>query len=103
MSNKTYADECLERSEKATSGPWEQIGGGAVSTRITTPDEVITVRNTNKPFEDGQFIASARTDVPELAKRLNRAITALKEAAFLLDNDNLLMLADELDEPLEKK
>lgn len=57
----------------------------------------------DKCFNKEKKATKARTDVKELARRLNSATQALKEAAFLLDMDSLLILADELEAPLRKK
>jgi hypothetical protein len=103
MSKKTYADECLERAEKATIGPWiYDLGNGEVETsehRVTIcnragnlerkqdvehrygdeiPLEVIKLLQADNN-DDMEFIAHARTDVPELARRLNEAIRLLKQ------------------------
>lgn len=58
---KTFPEICLERAEKASPGPWEPmhcdyaLGG----------------------FADDKFIARARDDVPELCRRLERAIQTI--------------------------
>lgn len=99
---KTYADECLERAEKATKGPWEyDSGNGEVETvphRIAIcdragnlereqdveyrygdhiPEEALELLKTDN-YDDLEFIAKARTDVPELARRLKLAVNDLR-------------------------
>ncbi len=73
---KTYAQICLDRADKATPGPWEAPEDifpliycdnfqGAIAAGYDTE-------------ENRQFIAHSRTDVVELAKRLEKAIVALR-------------------------
>lgn len=95
---KTYADECLERAEKATEGPWKS--------GVTYHHE-----------QNAKFIAHARTDVPELARRLKKACETIRELAGCLEwlngwsknlgTDpfviNLFKFADELEAMPEEK
>lgn len=66
MKSKPYADTCLERASMATEGPWKVI--------------------TCKSLEDADFICEARTDVPELARRLKKACEALR--AYCTEKQN---------------
>ena len=86
---KTYADECLERAEKATEGPWTATSdweAWAVASLNAHTDVVGTLSRAYRipsrkhlgcELRDADFIANARTDVPELARRLKRAIDLL--------------------------
>lgn len=78
---KTYADTCIERAEKAPSGPWRDDKG----TLFMPSGECFYLRCL--PFDSTyqnimQLIAHARTDVPELARRLQRACEVLRDACF---------------------
>lgn len=88
---KTYPDESLERAEKATEGPWE-----ASCDTVSVPDQVICYTHNN----DEEFIAHARTDVPELARRLKRACDFLR---FVDGTTTAINMAKELEAPLEGK
>lgn len=92
----TYADECLARASRATPGPWKANG------------------NEVKPIfcdccawcsETAEFIAHARTDVVELAKRLKKACDELRAAipriedGFMWYEKELLALAERLEAP----
>lgn len=94
---KTYADECLERAEKATEGPWESS-----CDNVATSDFHICATYNN----DEEFIAHARTDVPELAKRLKIALKELRRAAYAIDNEDyasqFTSIVHELEAPLDK-
>ncbi len=73
---KTYADQCLERAEKATKGPWKA--------------------GHSYHFEkNAEFIAHSRTDVPELARRLKKACDLL--GALKCGHYDTEWLADELE------
>lgn len=103
---KTYPDQCLERSEKATEGPWVTNGGSAIiATDVCGQFGISSIRKKKpKRKQDFTFIAHARTDVPELARRLKKACDALKDAYNLqLHPSNLQDIADELESPLEDK
>lgn len=81
MINKTYADECLERAGKATEGPWSWYRESVLSSKVS-PSCVLSTDGYNNNYDaesgDREFIAHARTDVPELARRLKLAIEILK-------------------------
>lgn len=78
---KPYADTCLERADKATEGPWstleEENEVHAIKFVDNGGDPLHIAQWINEP-ENAEFIAYARTDVPELAKRLKRALEALR-------------------------
>jgi len=89
----TYSDQCLERASKTTPGPWKYDYGNwevecdnlesdayrdAVCYVASIRDGIYDRTNPVDPTDDAEFIAHARTDVEELAKRLNKAIYALK-------------------------
>jgi len=69
MTTKTYAQQCLERAEKATPGPWH-IGHMNESEGMSIGEEI--------HLDSATFIAHSRTDVVELAKRLERAINIVR-------------------------
>jgi hypothetical protein len=117
---KTYADECLERASKATEGPWTREFIYIRSKDFPVADtadrceaDIATVRGWGHlqykgekiaiEIQDanGEFIAHSRTDVVELARRLNRACEMLR------DNDDgtgiQIKLADELEASLENR
>jgi hypothetical protein len=81
---KTYADQCLERAEKATEGPWSPLSDLIVGC-----------------MDDSEFIAHARTDVTELARRLKEACDYLRLDCEVSGRDHLLncfcTIADELE------
>jgi hypothetical protein len=117
MSKKTFADICIDRSERATDGPWEAISdlpSWAVASLSAQTDVVSTVNrkyrvpyrtNLGCDINDADFIAQARTDVPELARRLQKAINKLREVDMELSAGNYYVehdgshrrLADELE------
>lgn len=82
IDTKTYADACLERAEKATPGPWKTDPDCSVYSKTEMWDSIDqpsisamivgrTVFDTHygtRQLNDCDFIAHARTDVPELAK-----------------------------------
>ncbi len=98
--NKTYADNCLERAEKATKGPWH-IGhineDFSYFMDVDSPEGRIAeeVHDT-----EAYFIVAARTSVPELARRLKRACSIIrhqgvhhvqeKEGQFLINEADRL-------------
>jgi len=77
---KSYADICIERANVATEGPWFQFSSaheGEPCNYIESDNGCVTTVFTG--FENAKFIAHARTDVPELAKRLKLACEIIKE------------------------
>lgn len=97
---KSYIDQVLERAEKATVGPWKHEPSNHGYRLLYQPFlrygkywegnendwEIINglPDNVNKietyHHNDAEFIAHARTDVPELARRLKKACDLLREA-----------------------
>lgn len=77
----TYADVCLERAEKATPGNWDVHDGGEYWD-IQGPEGLVVScgreGEVTVGWEDAEFIAHARTDLPELARRLKRAISIIE-------------------------
>lgn len=78
---KTYAEICLARANASTTGPW------VASLDHNEWPKIIGVKGHCEgcvgwlaPYldEDAEFIAHARTDVPELAIRLKTAIEIIK-------------------------
>lgn len=110
---KTYADKCLARAEKATKGAWtDGFHIGEVETsyqpdccedtvcgRIAILNSSGLCRPSHQDEYDAEFIACARTDVPELANRLKRAIQAIKDLS-LEHGDPCDGIIDELEKPL---
>lgn len=84
---QSYADLCLKRAKKATKGPWvwrkdvmqairvciEPCDGTCGAETIIETDSGYYPPRAN----DKEFIAHARADIPELARRLKRAIQGL--------------------------
>lgn len=100
-----YIEECLQRSEKATPGPWVNRPHGVIQTQnesITIPKEGIVFwddsgkADNSKGTENYDFIAHARQDVPELCARLTRAIRYIRATRSEFDP----ALADELEAPI---
>lgn len=93
---KTYADQCLERAEKATEGPWECLpyGDGTNFLKWQVKDSNYYRAATAIGRETAEFIAHARTDVPELARRLKEACTIL---------NSIGIPTDELESDIEKE
>lgn len=117
MSN--YIDEVLARAEKATEGPWLYRSDNSSKQAIECeecgnefPEQGYSLRSIDEYTvlhgelygmeslcqPNGEFIAHARTDVPELAKRLQIAIRYIRAS-----RDFDPKLADELEAPLEEK
>lgn len=111
MTKPNYIDQCLERAEKATEGPWKQIGNEVVSKNHEANIKCYGIALNQQLVNNSDFIAHARTDVPELARRLKRACLRLREKADTYSHrganvqhhlwDELRELADELEAPLE--
>lgn len=121
----TYADRCLERASRATPGPWkseecittEYDSNGPDSNRGASPEYYNCVAYENsfsvpdpRAIADAEFIAHARTDVEELAKRLKRACEEIRCTGIILrrcgqydeanSNENLVK---SLERPLGEK
>jgi hypothetical protein len=117
-----YIAECLERAEKATEGPWTtwtesgMEGHFIIIIIIIVPHLGIEKQGDSRypvqteSRENSEFIAHARQDVPELARRLKYICEHLREAAKVQHGMNSPMgelgeywnrLADELEAPLE--
>lgn len=79
---KSYIDECLERAEKATLGPWVGDEFEMVATKapvlIKGNKRLVWADDYHMNEWDAEFIKHARTDVPELCNRLKTAIEELK-------------------------
>jgi hypothetical protein len=93
----TYANKCLERAEKATKGPWSFRGWtvNAIYDDDAFPLQVNTEFESAK--QDAEFIAHARTDVPELARRLKKACESLRGIGLATGTKYPDELADELE------
>lgn len=73
-------DEIEARANRATEGPWEVIGGGEYVTGVSI---VVAPDDGGVTSADAEFIASARTDVPQLVaevRRLQGQVAAVREA-----------------------
>lgn len=120
----TFAEECLERAEKATPGEWRHIPGDsycAFPHVVCGPNKTLVFEDHSDhecadkhcdkgwtPDEsDAEFIAHSRTDVVELAKRLQRACAALNIEAYHPyageENASLIALLNELESPIGEK
>lgn len=112
MSKKSYADQCLERAEKATVGPWKSTwreDENRNKKQIESTSSIVFGKSFILPH-DAEFISHARTDVPELARRLKKACEALAKIAYWKSDANVCCfpedcygLIDELEAPLENK
>lgn len=107
---KTYIDECLERAEKATEGPWEAMftfGSSDLPAAVEGPNRTLIVRIdeacSEQPSDDIRFIARARMDVPELARRLKKAIEALNSQEGQFGIKLFEKLIRELEAPIGDK
>ena len=90
MSARKYLDEVQARADKATPGPWEVKGNGAqpyasdgivanCETQIHNDDDEAGLESDERRgFDNADFIAAARTDVPKLAAMLRIALDALE-------------------------
>jgi hypothetical protein len=102
---KSYADICIERAEKATEGPWVRYHYAAWDgIEGANRKDICCMSNSDweadGPIADNiQFIAHAREDVPELAKRLKKCIARIRFEAGLFPQfrNELNELADELE------
>lgn len=103
MNKKSYADQCLDRAEKATPGPWVRYhyaawDGIEDSRRL----DICCFSSSDWEADDHipsniEFIINARTDVPELARRLKLACEYLRACDYRIGNK---LVADELETPL---
>ena len=81
---KTYADLCLERALKATEGPWKTYKCSYSNGEACGIDPLggfdYSMDECHHPLstENADFMSNARTDVPELARRLKIACEELK-------------------------
>ena len=121
---KSYIDQILERAEKATEGPWDVEYGVSMRTawafmsrksreyilRLDGGENCKIDEETGQVEETLEFIAHARSDVPELARRLIRACDELRRTGIefrrLGDYDSAnaySMIADELEAMPEEK
>lgn len=95
MKKKTYAEVCIERAKLANEGPWTAAACGDDYRKVVGGSGWAIVIDVS-PM-DADFIAASRTDVPELAKRLQRACDELRTySKYVYGIDS--MLADELED-----
>jgi hypothetical protein len=81
------------RAQAATEGPWESLRAGMLGTRVVrvdgewdglVPDEFITmVTPALRKFDDADFIAHARTDVPALLALVREQRAAIERVRAL--------------------
>lgn len=97
--SRKKAQEALERSEKATEGPWKSVGKrnlrydkgrqeavhAVVMWRDGMNAEPVWVR-WDKGGAVSNFIAEARTDVPQLANDLLKALEEIERLTETLDD-----------------
>lgn len=80
---KTFADLCLERAKKATEAPWvgDEFEMVAPNAPVMTPGfkKIVWADDYHMNEWDAEFIAFARTALPELAQRLKKACELLRE------------------------
>lgn len=99
----TYIEECLQRAREATKGPWivaqmEDRTYIESTANIPDSDSNVLVDEHYLTELDAEFIAHARTDVPELVSRLKRAIEVLR--LIKETNGYYEDVADELEAPM---
>lgn len=81
---KTYAQQCLERANEASPGPWgphesgHYFEDGPWQEIVCIPLKKTICKRTHGTLIDMEFIQHARMDVVELAKRLDTALRVLK-------------------------
>jgi hypothetical protein len=92
---KSYADTCLERAEKATSGPWEV---NSKYDQIWNPSTQEFIGTEDADCPATQFIVHARADVPELARRLKKACEELRLASKAVQAAGLPKVAEVMKE-----
>lgn len=87
MSKKTYAEECIERANAATEGPWivykTDFADHPDGIKSKSEDDIICgsiqyEQSGINTKETAEFIAHSRVDVPELARRLQLACQELR-------------------------
>ncbi len=82
---QTRLDAIRARCEAATKGPWELTKDGRYEDhdecRINLPNDTIELCS----YENGEFIAHARTDVPDLLAEVEKLREQLEYADLVLD------------------
>ena len=102
----TILDQCKEKIEKATPGPWQTSWFGTEE-NCSGMGKLIGIAPTfgcdfekkteAEAFQDIEFIAFSRTVMPILVERLEKAIQAIRK----LESDGAPMFADELEAPID--
>jgi hypothetical protein len=108
---KTYAEVCLERASKATLGPMEVSPGNEIVTKWKSLEhnahiQVASFDLTKQGGLDAEFYTAARSDVPELGRRLKKACFILQCCAEDMDSedaDEIMEIIKELEEMPEEK
>lgn len=86
---KTTEDILAEiegRASKATAGPWDTLCSDhsgyikATGPIHKSPSHHSGINETQKAFNDADFIAHARTDVPRMAKAIRRVMAEIKRS-----------------------
>lgn len=95
---KIYSDICLQRAEKASVGPWiteEKIWSNQRSDDVYFKYKIVLngekkkiINDASLDKADSEFVAHARTDVPELARRLKKACEELERISTMMAQDN---------------
>ena len=103
----TILDQCREKIEKATPGPWERSSEPQNELEwVTNPTiaDICLLRAidyrylpTDTQANNAEFIAFSRTVMPILVERLEKAIQAIRK----LESDGAPMFADELEAPID--
>jgi hypothetical protein len=111
---KNYIEECLERANAATEGPWwveperyvKREDGSEVlidmEVAYGTQGDLSDTFNLYDSYNEKDYQFIAHTDVVELAMRLKKACEALRMDPSEDRYITQLELADELEAPLEK-
>ena len=101
MSISDRLDQIEARADAATEGPWEKrtVNGWGMVVSYSTDAMIQLVaefRHKERDLNDAEFIAHARTDVPELVEAVRRRDAALRA---VLDLEAEYALAAESGDP----
>jgi hypothetical protein len=110
---KSFADTCLELSERATPGPWEKNRWNDDCLIQEVNDSTGWIKDYPDAYickiggwgytmnGNAEFIAAGRQMLPELATRLNKACEALRAASTFVINEYFKQNLNELAKELE--
>lgn len=107
---KSFADICLEKSDKATPSPWRYNGIENPRIDSVTGFNSYMIVDLLSP-RNAEFIAFSREALPEVARRLQVAIDTLRITAATFTESNVMcsiaydldLIANELEAMPEEK